>query len=111
MDKVKILIENHFLTEKGFDTINQALNLAVLSNKKLLKRDLEKSRINATFQNCLQGHPMPDIPEMGTFWDRINFALPKIYAHNKDPEKILKTTSEPDDSSNTTDSRRNFSSG
>lgn len=82
-------LEQYLLSEQGLETMNNDVPLGAVANKKFMKRLASDERIAATYQNAVNGLIMPNIPEMGKFWDSMTTALSNIAFGRQKPGKAL----------------------
>lgn len=88
------LVEKFFMSKEGIAQIYKEDPRAPtrLDSLELLKADLslkEIKQLEAFMKNAEQGHPMPNIPQMGAIWPAMGEALEFIIQNNQDPKKAL----------------------
>ncbi|TLX59932.1 maltose/maltodextrin ABC transporter substrate-binding protein MalE [Stutzerimonas nosocomialis] len=71
-------LENYLLQVEGLKTVNADVPLGAVPNKAFMAELADDPLIKATFESAEQGRPMPNIPEMGSFWSAMEPALTNI---------------------------------
>ncbi|MAZ66304.1 MAG: maltose/maltodextrin ABC transporter substrate-binding protein MalE [Kangiellaceae bacterium] len=82
-------IENYLLAVDGLKTVNDDVPLGAVANKAFMKELASDPLIAATFENAQLGEPMPNIPEMGAFWDAMGKALGNVTNGRQKVEEAL----------------------
>ena len=82
-------LENYVLKLDGLKTINADVALGTPANKEFFKELSQNPNIKATMENARRGEPMPNIPEMGTFWSSMASALENITNGRQSPKEAL----------------------
>lgn len=77
-DIAREFLENYLLTVDGLDTMNKDVALGAVANKEFMATLKKDPRIAATFDNAINGLLMPNVPEMGKFWNSMEAALTNI---------------------------------
>lgn len=85
----KEFIENYVLTEEGLATLNSDKPLGAVAHKAYMKKLSSDPRIEATYQNVMNGLLMPNVPEMGKFWSATQSALTNITTGQESVEVAL----------------------
>lgn len=71
-------LENYLLEVEGLKTVNADVPLGAVANEAYMEELSSNPHIKATFENAQMGEPMPNVPEMGTFWSSMAAALTNI---------------------------------
>jgi maltose/maltodextrin transport system substrate-binding protein len=71
-------LESYLLQVEGLKTVNADVPLGAVPNKAYMVELAKDPLIKATFDNAAMGRPMPNVPEMGSFWSAMAPALTNI---------------------------------
>ena len=71
-------LESYLLQVEGLKTVNADVPLGAVPNKAYMAELANDPLIKATFDNAAMGRPMPNVPEMGSFWSAMAPALTNI---------------------------------
>ena len=82
-------LESYLLSEAGLKTMNNDVPLGAVANKAFMKELKSDPRIEATYQNAMNGLLMPNVPEMGKFWSSMEAALTNISTGREDVNAAL----------------------
>ena len=82
-------LENYLLTRSGLETMNKDVPLGAVANKAYMQTLQSDPRIAATYTNAMNGLLMPNVPEMGKFWNSMQAALTNIANDREGVDKAL----------------------
>ena len=88
-DVAQEFIESYILTQKGLAALNKEAPLGVTANKEFMESQKGDERIAAAYQAVNNGVLMPNVPEMGRFWDSFGFALQNIISDRVTSDEAL----------------------
>ena len=77
-DVAQEFLENYLLTAEGLETMNNDVALGAVANKEFMETLKSDARIASTYDNAINGLLMPNVPEMGKFWNSMEAALTNI---------------------------------
>jgi maltose/maltodextrin transport system substrate-binding protein len=90
-DLAVVLLEKYMITAEGLKAIDADSPLGVPSVQALADEMSAKSQlIKGTYENCLNGVVMPNIPQMGRFWSSMEAAFKIASSGNATPEEAIK---------------------
>ena len=81
-------MENYLLNQSGLQTMNNDVALGAVANKEFMKT-LESDQRRRYLQNAMNGLLMPNVPEMGKFWNSMQSALSNIANGREDVDSAL----------------------
>lgn len=87
----KEFLESYLLSEKGLKTMNDDVPLGAVANTAFMTKLATDKRIEATYQNAINGLIMPNVPEMGKFWENMSTALGNITSGRQATDIALDT--------------------
>ena len=82
-------IENYILSMDGLLALNEDAPLGVTANNEFMEKHQKDERVAAVYQSVYNGMLMPNVPEMGRFWDSFTFALQNIITGRESSEESL----------------------
>ncbi|MGI9274563.1 MAG: maltose/maltodextrin ABC transporter substrate-binding protein MalE [Endozoicomonas sp.] len=82
-------LENYLLSAHGLKTMNNDVPLGAVANKAFMEELKSDPRIEATYQNAMNGLLMPNVPEMGRFWSSMEAALTNISTGREEVNSAL----------------------
>ena len=88
-DVAQEFIESYILSQEGLTALNKEAPLGVTANKEFMKNRPDDERITAVYQAVNNGVLMPNVPEMGRFWESFGFALQNIISGRESSDKAL----------------------
>jgi len=88
-DLVKEFMEKYVVTPEGMKAIDADKPLGAAANKAYFEQLAADPKIKVTMENSQRGQPMPNIPEMGKFWQPLQAAIENIVAGKQPVEAAL----------------------
>ena len=88
-DVAQEFIESYILSMDGLQTLNKDAPLGVTANTEFMEKHQKDERVAAVHQGVNNGMLMPNVPEMGRFWDSFTFALENIITGRESYEESL----------------------
>ena len=88
-DVAQEFIESYILSMDGLLTLNNDAPLGVTANAEFMEKHQKDDRVAAVHQGVYNGMLMPNVPEMGRFWDSFTFALDNIITGRESYEESL----------------------
>lgn len=88
-------LESYLLTEAGLSTVNADTALGAVTHKAFMKELAQDNQtLSEAFAVWQTGEPMPNIPEMNTFWSNMGPALTAITQGRQSVEDALNDAAE-----------------